>query len=131
MKDIIALLKVVINFLSTLSEEQVRGLIDKKIKLKIDSQHSVEKVPVVGENVTGIGVDEICAKLDALATREQAYDYFDKLNDIGKATLKEIAKHYDIPFHSKDTNARLIEMIIENVIGSKLRSDAIFSTNLK
>ena len=130
MKNTITLLKVVFNFLDTLSDEQIRDIIDKKVKLRVGSQHSTRKGSVDDDEESVVDIREICANLDALTTREQASEYFNSLN-VGKATLKEIAKHYDIPFHSKDTNARLIEMIIENVIGSKLRSDAIFSTNLK
>lgn len=48
-----------------------------------------------------------------------------------KVDLKENAKKYNIPLGSKETNSQIIKKIVENVIGSKLRFNALLSTDLK
>lgn len=48
-----------------------------------------------------------------------------------KKELKAIAKKYNIPLGSKETNEQIVEKIIENIVGSKLRFDALLNTDLK
>ena len=48
-----------------------------------------------------------------------------------KSELKAIAQKYNIPIGSKDTNTQIIDKIIENVVGSRLKFDALLNTNLK
>lgn len=124
MKDQIQLFKVVIDVLNQLSEEQLNDLVSKKARLRLE----YPKKPEESQSAL-MPIDEICVKLDAFQSREEAYAFFEGLT-ITKADLKNIAKQYNIPLASKDTNAQLIEKIIENVVGSKLRFDALLNTNL-
>jgi len=124
MKDTVALLKVIFDFLSSLSDEQLRNLIEKKIKLRIDNQKQLEP-----EKKTVPDVGEICAKLNIFTTKEQARDLFNNIV-ADKPTLKEIAKHYSIPVLSNDTNAQLVDKIIENVVGAKMKFDTLLNTKI-
>ncbi len=125
MKEQIELMKVMFDFLDHLSEEQLRMLISKKAKLRLEIEREI-----VAEPTTQICLDEICDEIEKFTTREDAIEYISKLSLL-KIDLKAIAKKYNIPMGSKETNTQIIEKIVENVVGSKLRFDALLNTDLK
>lgn len=124
MKMQIQLLKIIVDMLNQLSEDQLNDLMSKKARLKLEYPKKQDE-----SQLMVMPINDICSKLDTLQSREDAYTFFGSLS-ITKNDLKNIAKHYDIPLASKDTNSILIDKIIENVIGSKLRFDALLNTNL-
>lgn len=107
-------MKVVFDFLDHLSEEQLRMLISKKAKLRLEIEREI-----VADPTTQICLDEICEEIEKFTTREDAIEYISKLSLL-KIDLKAIAKKYNIPMGSKETNTQIIEKIVENVVGSKL-----------
>lgn len=125
MKEQIQLMKIILDFLDHLSEEQMKLLIAKKVKLRLDMDKAV-----LDEPRTQICLDEVCEKIESFETREETIEYINSLSLL-KVDLKEIAKKYNIPLGSKETNSQIIKKIVENVIGSKLRFNALLSTNLK
>lgn len=68
--------------------------------------------------------------MEAFSTREESMEYITSL-ELLKSELKAIAQKYNIPIGSKDTNTQIIDKIIENVVGSRLKFDALLNTNLK
>ena len=125
MKDQVELLKIVFDFLAHLSEEQLQLLLSKKAKIKLEIEKEKKD-----ELKALDSLEEICSKLEGFRTREKAMEYIMSLS-LGKAGLKDIAKEYNIPLGSKDTNLQIIEKIIENVVGSRLKFDALLNTDLK
>lgn len=125
MKKQVQLLKLVFDFLGRLSEEQLQLLLTKKAKIKFE----IEK-ETVDEAISQICLEEVCSKIEAFTTREEASEYINGLSLL-KVDLKAIAKKYDIPLGSKETNMQIVEKIIENVVGSKLRFDTLLNTDLK
>lgn len=125
MKDQVQLLKIVFDFLNNLSEEQLKLLIEKRARLNVEMEKTVTAKPEVS-----IPVDEICERINGFSTREEALEYITGLSLL-KSQLKAIAKKYDIPIGNKETNNQIAEKIVENVIGSKLRFDALLNTDLK
>lgn len=126
MKEQIQLFKIIFDFLDNLSEEQLKLLIAKKARLNVE----IEKTITEESKPIHICVEEICEKIEGFSTREDALEYITGLSLL-KAELKAIAKKYDIPIGSKETNNQIAEKIIENVVGSKLRFDALLNTDLK
>ncbi len=125
MKDQIQLFKIVFDFLDNLSEEQLKLLIAKKARLNVEVEKTVTEEP----KPIHICVEEICEKIEGFSTREDALGYITGLSLL-KTELKAIAKKYDIPIGSKETNDQIVEKIIENVVGSRLKFDALLNTNL-
>lgn len=125
MKEQIELMRVVFDFLDHLSEEQLKMLVYKKAKLRLEIEREI-----VTETVTQICIDEICDEIENFTTREEAIEYISKLSLL-KVELKAIAKKYNIPVGSKETNTQIIGKIVENLVGSKLRFDALLNTDLK
>lgn len=125
MKEQIELMKVVFDFLDHLSEEQIRMLVSQKAKLRLEIEREM-----LNETTTKICIDEVCDEIEKFTTREDAIEYISKLSLL-KVDLKAIAKKYNIPMGSKETNTQMIDKIVENVVGSKLRFDALLNTDLK
>ncbi len=125
MKEQIELMKVVFDFLDHLSEEQIRMLVSQKAKLRLEIEREM-----LNEATTKICIDEVCDEIEKFTTREDAIEYISKLSLL-KVDLKAIAKKYNIPMGSKETNTQMIDKIVENVVGSKLRFDALLNTDLK
>lgn len=125
MKEQVQLLKIVFDFLDRLSEEQLQLLLSKKAKIKFEMEKEIINAPT-----TQVCLEEICSKIEAFTTREEAIEYINTLSLL-KADLKIIAKKYNIPLGSKETNGQIVEKIIENVVGSKLKFDALLNTDLK
>jgi len=125
MKDQVQLLKIVFDFLNNLSEEQLKLLIEKRARLNVEMEKTV-----TAKSEVSIPVDEICERINGFSTREEALEYITGLSLL-KSQLKAIAKKYDIPIGNKETNNQIAEKIVENVIGSKLRFDALLNTDLK
>lgn len=125
MKEQIELMKVVFDFLDHLSEEQIRMLVSQKAKLRMEIEREM-----LNETTTKICIDEVCDEIEKFTTREDAIEYISKLSLL-KVDLKAIAKKYNIPMGSKETNTQMIDKIVENVVGSKLRFDALLNTDLK
>lgn len=82
------------------------------------------------EPTTHICLEEVCSKIESYTTREEVVEYINGLSLL-KVDLKAIAKKYNIPLGSKETNQQIVEKIVENVVGSKLRFDALLNTDLK
>lgn len=97
----------------------------KKAKLKLEIEKEIAEKPT-----TQICIEEVCNKIEEFTTREEALEYINTLSLL-KVDLKAIAKKYNIPLGSKETNRQIIEKIVENVVGSKLRFDALLNTDLK
>lgn len=123
------LLKVVFEFLECLPEDQLKMLVAKKAKLylKMETEKEIKKV---SEPITQNYLDDICKEIENFTTRGEAIEYINRLTLL-KADLKIIAKKYNIPLGSKETNSQIVEKIVENIVGSKLKFDALLNTNLK
>ncbi len=113
------------DFLDRLSEEQLQLLLTKKAKIKLE----IEK-EIMDDPTTHICLEEVCSKIESYTTREEVVEYINGLSLL-KVDLKAIAKKYNIPLGSKETNQQIVEKIVENVVGSKLRFDALLNTDLK
>jgi len=124
MRDFIRLTKIVMDTLEQLSDEQINDILTKQAKLKIEYPKKARAAEAPAQDIS-----EYVRNIDLFQTREEAKIYLNGLK-ASKKTLNDIAKHYSVPVRSKDTNAKIIDSTVEVVIGSKLRFDALLSTDL-
>jgi len=124
MRDFISLTKIVMDTLEQLTDEQLNDILTKQAKLRIEYPKKARIMESPAKDV-----NEFAVMIDSFKSREEAKAYLNGLK-ASKATLRDIARHYSIPVKSNDTNAKIIDSIVENVIGSKLRFDALLNTNL-
>ena len=126
MKENAELLALVFGFLSQLSEEQLISLLRKEAKLKIEEPKS-KKVTVSAP--CDESIEKIAEALNGMNSREEALQYLNGLN-LTKNKLLAVANHCKVSMYKKDTNEALLNKIVENVVGSRLKFDALLNTNL-
>lgn len=125
MKESISILKIVFDFLDKCSEDDLVLLRTGKAKIRIEYQ---KEKPVHQEPNTNIS--EILDEVAQLTTIEAAKTYFSE-KKYSKAVLKKIAEENGVSVPSKETNEQIINRIIEVLIGSKLRYDALLNMDTK
>ncbi|GFR34798.1 hypothetical protein [Thermobrachium celere] len=121
MKETLNLFKITIDFLCSLEEEQLMDLKNGKAKLRIEYPKLKKKKSNKKDNII-----DVCYNLELIKTREAAVDYLKSCN-LSVNDLKIIAKEYNIPITSRDKKITLIEKIVEGIVGSKLRFDALLN----
>lgn len=133
MKEQAQLFKIIADFLEGLSEEELQALLSKKAKLSLEMKKGSEKESAkepMKDAVLRICPEEVCARIDGAATREEASAYLEGLSTT-KAELKAIAKRYGIPLNGRENNAQIREKIVENTVGSKIKFDTLLHINIK
>lgn len=125
MKESIAVFKIVCDFLDRCSEDDLVLLRTGKAKIKIEYQK--EKAVHQEANTS---ISEILDEVTQLTTIEGAKAYFSERR-YNKAVLKKIAENNNISVSSKETNEQIINRIIDILIGSKLRYDALLNMDTK
>lgn len=124
MKDTLKLLKLTLDFLNDLSEDDISALLNKQARLKIEFP-SQKKPTRTATKLT----DSFFQEFDSFKTREKARALFEQCA-FRKPDLLEIAKHYAIPLSGKESNPQIIDRIIESTIGSKLKFNTLLTTNI-
>lgn len=119
MKDVLSVLKIVSDFLNTLTDENIKDLIEGKANLRIEYPKAKKKKEPKRNSLI-----DICYTLELMESRSGALDYLKSANLTNK-DLKIIAKEYNIPIMSKDKKSVIIEKIVEGIVGSKLRFDTL------
>lgn len=124
MKEEIKLIKIVLDMLDELTEEEISAIITKNARLKLEfpNTRTLSKSASTFSN-------DFYFQLENCPSRETAQELFTTSN-LKKVELKEIAKHYSIPIGSKENNQQIINKIIETVIGSKIKFNTLLNTNL-
>ncbi len=124
MKNQTKLLRILLDTIDRLSEEEISSLLSGKAHLKLEISSEQKNCKTVNEIPS-----DFLTQLEGCKFRESAKKLFDE-STFSKSELKAISKHYSIPIGSKDTNTQIIGKIIEIVVGSKLKYDALLNTNL-
>lgn len=124
MKDAMELLKLIVDFLNELSEEDISALLDKRARLKVDFPN--QKKPTRTASKLS---DSFFQKFDLLKTREEAQALFEQCA-FRRPDLQEIAAHYKIPITGKKTNVEIIDQIIASIIGFKLDRETMLNTDI-
>ena len=127
MKKIIGILSKVMSNLSLLSDEELEQLLNGKARLRYEI---IEKKCAKLDKGVKEDFLEVKNKLNSMKSRESALIYLSELN-LKKSDILKIASEYEISLPVKDKNGVLIEKLIENVVGSKLRFDSLLDMNLK
>jgi len=114
-----SLLKQFTQFISSLSEEDIKDLSGGKKRLSIKL---VEKKQSNSPKNSSTDLRYTEDQLTKIDSRQQAEEL---LQDFKKGDLQRIAKDLDIPTQKNEDILRIKEKIIESTIGFKLRSQAI------
>lgn len=119
------ILDVVFRCISKLSDEEIQRIINKEAKLVcVDINRDSKKEVVKGDNVL-----EICNSIDRLNSREDAYKFLS--NNIKKDKLFSIAKHFNVHVLKSYTKSKIIDSIVEGVVGIRVDKSVIKNIDIK
>ena len=128
LKKIITLFKIFFTALDKLSESQLNDVAAEKLIIKFEyPPKTKDKSAPKAERAESVSID-VCKKINEFTSREEAREYLESFN-FKKSQLTEIARYYKILGVSKDTKAQLVYKIIEVVVGSKLRFEALLDSD--
>lgn len=118
----------VAEFLRKLPDDQVTDLLSGEARLELIPKGYKVTAPAAAKKPATLDVspEQINADLKALNDRAAATKYLKDLK-LAKASLAELAKQLDVAFGAKDTLAIITERIVEQKVGRRLSSDAIFA----
>ena len=72
----------------------------------------------------------LCDELDKVFSRDDVYKILNK-GSLKKNDIVNIANHYDIKVLKSYTKGRIIDSIVESVVGIKVDKDAIKSVDIR
>ena len=116
---------IVFRCISKLSDEEIGYLINKEAKLVYVDIKKVNDVKKSCEN----DILDICKVLDNVNSREKAYNLLG--NNIKKDMLFSIAKYFDVHVLKSYTKLKIIDSIVEGVVGNRIDKNAIESIDIK
>ncbi len=109
------------------SDAELIPLLEQAASLKPERLLSRKKYQSLSKRPKETGYyDQIVGQLQGLPTRE-AGEALLRERDLNRDGLETLARVLQLPVQRDDTMERLRAKIVENVIGSRLRSDAIQS----
>ena len=112
----------VAEFLRKLPADQLDALASGEAKLEV-----VFKTPRTAKPAAlAIDAARVEADLKALPDRASALQYLKDLK-LAKQSLAELARRLDVPVTTKDTGPVVLHKIVEQKVGFRLDSDAIYA----
>jgi hypothetical protein len=121
--ELALLLRRLADFLENRSDEELFPLFEQASKLLPPVSRKKPPGPVKNFKASAF-VLEISKQLRQLPTRESGETLL-KDRAPNREALEALARHLNLPVQRDDTIDKLRAKIVENVIGSRLRSDAI------
>lgn len=118
----------VAEFLRKLPDDQVDALLSGDARLELIPKGYKVAAPAAAKKPAALDIspEQVNADLKALTDRAAATKYLKDLK-LAKPSLVELAKQLDVACASKDSAAVIMERIVEQKVGRRLSSDAIFA----
>ena len=112
--------------LDSMDDREFDLLVQGKVRLRIVEKHENKKAPPLNDSRLGEAISEIAQKLNTAESRESAASLLASVNHPRrKDFLLLLARSCGVRVESKDNIASIEQKLIENVVGSKLDSEAI------
>ena len=122
------IIDIVFKTISKLRDEEIESIINKEGKLVyIKKEKDIKNNEQKNEDKN---ILNICYELDKISSREEAYKIL-KRKTIKKDDVINIANHYNIKILKSNTKAKIIDNIVEGVVGFKEDKEAIKNIDIK
>lgn len=118
----VSLLRLVAKELQALTPDQRQQLSAGTAKLKLLFEASNTKKEVATS--TSVNANELRAQLEECKSRDDARGVLGNLK-LSKKELQRISRELDLPVPRDDDAERLVDRIVESIVGFRLRSMAI------
>jgi hypothetical protein len=128
-QELASLLRELARYLEERPEHEVAGLLERARALVGEGRPKKKPFSARSEKGT-VFVQELAIQLRSLASREQG-DMLLRQKTPNRDGLEALARYLQLPVQRDDTLERLRAKIVENVIGSRLRSEAILGAEKK
>lgn len=118
----VGLIRHIAKELQALTPEQRLAIADgsAKLKLVVEAPTLKKEMPIV----TSVKTDELRSKLEQCKSRDEARAILGELK-MSKKELQRVSRELDLPVPRDDDTERLVDRIVESVVGFRLRSMAI------
>lgn len=123
--ELLSAMKIFMSFIDSLGVQEYNKLISGKVKLKIEENIVNKKQIKIDEDKINKFID----KLNDFNDREYTVDYLERLK-MKKNTLIKLAEKLEVRILKNDTKAKIIEKIVESMVGVKLRYKALREADL-
>ena len=124
--SLIGIIRGILTDLNSLSDEQLQALINKEAKFKYFDKTKPErkgKTP----SITQEKIEEMVNFISKCKSIEEAQAYFEE-QKLKVSELNGIAAHQEIRLSSKMTKADIIKILVERLLGARLRYESIQRT---
>ena len=122
------IIDIVFKTISKLRDEEIESIINKEGKLVyIKKEKDIKNNEQKNEDKN---ILNICYELDKISSREEAYKIL-KRKTIKKDDVINIANNYNIKILKSHTKAKIIDNIVEGVVGFKEDKEAIKNIDIK
>lgn len=122
------IIDIVFKTISKLRDEEIESIINKEGKLVyIKKEKDIKNNEQKSEDKN---ILNICYELDKISSREEAYKIL-KRKTIKKDDVINIANYYNIKILKSHTKAKIIDNIVEGVVGFKEDKEAIKNIDIK
>ncbi|HBJ38365.1 MAG TPA: hypothetical protein DDZ51_27155 [Planctomycetaceae bacterium] len=118
----ISLLRLVAKELQSLTPEQRQAIAEGTAKLKLTVETASTKKEVAA--IASVKTDELRLRLEECKSRDEARSILQELK-LSKKELQRISRELELPVPRDDDSERLMDRLIESIIGFRLRSIAI------
>ena len=126
MEKSIKIIDIVFKTISKLSDDEIEGIINREGKLVYVKDEKVIK----NENGKRKNVLDVCGELDKVYSRDDAYKILSK-GSLKREDIVNIANYYEIKVLKSYTKVRIIDSIVESVVGIKVDKGAIKSVDIR
>ncbi len=125
-KRLSVLLKAVGDLLEQSAPDEIEALLNGKLKLQVERSDLKKKRYTKNQFDSKYDSNscQIAAKLATYNTREDGKEFL-KTSLSTKIAMEKFARYLDLPVKPTDTVELLCTKIVESVIGSRLRSEAV------
>ena len=123
------LISLAINTIAQLKKKDIESLLNNEAVFTVKSIKVRQKKIKSLDNKNIESIEKAIENIDNFTTREEASGYIYSMN-LTKAGLTSLSKKLDVHINKSDKKENIINRIVESVIGSKLRVQAIKNTSL-
>lgn len=126
MEKSIKIIDIVFKTISKLIDDEIEGIINREGKLVYVKDEKVTKK----DNGKSKNVLDVCGELDKVYSRDDAYKILSK-GSLKREDIVNIANYYEIKVLKSYTKVRIIDSIVESVVGIKVDNGAIKSVDIR
>lgn len=119
--DVLKVVKLVVEFIDKLTEEEINGIIDGKVKFYIEGKQKIASKVKEIENF-----DEIVSRINSIENREEATEYIKSLK-LTNVCLISLGSKFGITIKKSYKKEKIISTIVESVVGNRLKVEGLRS----